>query len=110
MMPRTLPRLLRLPPAWVTWNESRSCPFTKWESSSGRNSNSATHLITCCLQLSTRLKALAHIFMPVRLPLGPTPTASTLLSLAFSDGLRAVQAAEKLPPAVVLLDIGLPGP
>ena len=47
--------------------------------------------------------------MPVRLPLGPTPTASTLLSLAFSDGLRAVQAAEKLPPAVVLLDIGLPG-
>ena len=37
------------------------------------------------------------------------PTASNLLSLAFSDGLRAVQAAEKLPPAVVLLDIGLPG-
>src|SRR6476661_5688550 len=64
MMPKILPRLLHLPPAWVTWNESRSCPFTKWESSSGRNSNSATHLIRCCLQLSTRLKALAHSFAP----------------------------------------------
>src|SRR6185312_10636644 len=110
MMPTTLPRLLHLPPAWVTWNESRSCPFTKWGSSSGRNSNSATHLITCCLQLSTRLKALAHSFAPrvstpidkglfclsfqvaarvvifisVRLALGLTPTVSILLSLAFS--------------------------
>ena len=29
--------------------------------------------------------------------------------LEASDGLKAVQAAEKLQPAVVLLDIGLPG-
>ena len=34
---------------------------------------------------------------------------SFVVVLVASDGLKAVQAAEKLQPAVVLLDIGLPG-
>src|SRR6185437_624869 len=149
MMPRTLPRSPRLPPAWVTWNESRSYPFTKWGSLSGRSSNSTTHLITCCLQLSTRLKALVHSFAPrVSTPIDKSLSCLSfqvearvvifipgeasawtyahglyLLSLAFSvsraepsfevvfetsDGLKAVQAREKLQPAVILLNIGLP--
>ena len=63
--------------------------------------------------------------MPVRLALGPNPPlplpcrhsrfrvrgAEPSFEVVFetSDGLKAVQAAEKLQPAVVLLDIGLPG-
>ena len=74
--------------------------------------------------LSFQVAARVVIFIPVRLALGLTPTVSTLLSLAFSvsraepsfevvfetsDGLKAVQAREKLQPAVILLNIGLPG-
>ena len=46
-----------------------------------------------------------------RLSVSSVLRAETSFEVVFetSDGLKAVQAAEKLQPAVVLLDIGLPG-